>query len=281
MCPPHDTAPEEIVRLAALHATDEQRAAELFDLMLDALVRPHHRSVSWGDRLMTLDKAAAFMTPRFRAALPPANRQTGHNQYTSPDAMAWRLNTLVWAARTALSVPGDFVECGVFHGDMSWLVTEVVPLEATGRIFYLFDTFAGFSAKWSSSADFPDAAHHFEFLHKRFSSPNLAAEVRSRFAAKAYIRVIEGVVPDVFAQVCPATIAYLHIDMNSPGPERGALAALFDRVSAGGVIVLDDYGWLTHAAQRSACDAFIRDRCHDILELPTGQGLVIKKGSSR
>jgi hypothetical protein len=281
MSPPDDTPADEIVRLAKLYATDERRAGELFDLLLDAVVRPHHQSVSWGDRLMTLDKAAAFMTPQFRAALAPANRQTGHNQYASPDAMAWRLNTLVWAARTALSVPGDFVECGVFHGNMSWLVTEVVPLEATGRSFYLFDTFAGFSPKWSSPADFPDSGPHFAFLHERFSPPDLAAEVGARFAAKRYVRVVEGVVPDVFADVCPATIAYLHIDMNSPGPERGALLALFDRVSAGGVVILDDYGWLTHAAQRAACDAFMRERRHDILELPTGQGLVIKKDGGK
>jgi O-methyltransferase len=277
MCPPDDPAANEIVRLAKLYATDELRAAELFDLMLDTLVRPHHRSVSWGDRLMTLDKARGFLTPEFRAALTPANRQTGHNQYTSPDAMAWRLNTLVFAARNALSVPGDFVECGVFHGDMSWLVTEVVPLGDSGRIFYLFDTFAGFSAKWSSPDDFPDATSHFEFLHKRFSPPNLFAEVRDRFAAKPYVRVIQGVVPDVFAEASPDVIAYLHIDMNSPGPEGGALLALFDRVSTGGLIVLDDYGWLPHSEQKKAHDKFMCDRGHDILELPTGQGLVIKR----
>jgi len=51
---------------------------------------------------------------------------------------------------------------------------------------------------------------------------------------------------------------------------------LFDRVSPGGLVVFDDYGWSGYAAQKVAEDAFMRQRGHSILELPTGQGLLIK-----
>ena len=66
----------------------------------------------------------------------------------------------------------------------------------------------------------------------------------TRFAAYSNVKVIKGVVPDVLAEVSPQKIAYLHIDMNSPAAELGAIEVLFDRVVPGGVIVLDDYGWL-------------------------------------
>ena len=82
--------------------------------------------------------------------------------------------------------------------------------------------------------------------------------------------------PDCLAEAAPDAIAFLHIDLNSPGAEIGALDALFDRVVTGGAIVFDDYGWHFFRRQKEAEDAFMAARGHRILELPTGQGLVIK-----
>ena len=52
---------------------------------------------------------------------------------------------------------------------------------------------------------------------------------------------------------------------------------LFDRIVPGGLIVLDDYGWLPFKAQRDAEDIFFAERGYFVLELPTGQGLVVKR----
>jgi O-methyltransferase len=64
--------------------------------------------------------------------------------------------------------------------------------------------------------------------------------------------------------------------MNSVASELAALEALFDRVVPGGLIVFDDYGWTGYIAQKKAEDAFMAARGHTILELPTGQGMVLK-----
>src|SRR5437762_527992 len=93
------------------YAQTERNAAQIFDRVLQEIVLPYHRSLSWGDRLLTLDKSAGFKTEaRFRAAIGIATAsKTGATQYASPDGIAWRINTLVWAAQHALEVPGDFV----------------------------------------------------------------------------------------------------------------------------------------------------------------------------
>ena len=98
----------------------------------------------------------------------------------------------------------------------------------------------------------------------------------ARFKRFPNVEVVRGIVPDSFAQAVPDKISFLHIDMNSSKSEIAALEALFDRVSPGGFIVFDDYGWAGYAAQQVAEDAFMRARGHRILELPTGQGLLIK-----
>jgi O-methyltransferase len=89
----------------------EKAAARLFDAAIE-LIRNHHRSMFWGDRMLLLDRAAGFLDdPAFRRAISSVSSSTGENQYASPNGISWRFHTLIWAARQALSVPGDFVEC--------------------------------------------------------------------------------------------------------------------------------------------------------------------------
>jgi O-methyltransferase len=260
------------------HAGDEHVAARIFDAVLREAVAPQHRSLFWGDRLLTLDKSAAFRSdPRFAAAMQGVSSDTGATQYASPDGISWRLNTLAWAARTALDTPGDFVECGVYKGDMSWVVTELVDLAEAQRTFYLYDTFEGFSLQYSSEDDFPLAPQFFHIADRGYSAPQLYESVRGRFSGKPYVKVIKGVVPDILREISPDKIAFMHIDMNSSAPEIGALELLFERVSPGGVVIFDDYGWLLHRKQKDAADRFMSDHGHEILELPTGQGLLIKR----
>lgn len=47
-------------------------------------------------------------------------------------------------------------------------------------------------------------------------------------------------------------------------------------MKACGAIVLDDYGWSVYREQKLLEDAWFAERGYQGLELPTGQGLVIK-----
>jgi hypothetical protein len=82
-------------------------------------------------------------------------------------------------------------------------------------------------------------------------------------------------VPDILHQVALNRIAHLQLDMNSPRAETGALEVLFERVAAGGTIILDDYSW-TNSTSRKRRPIASR-AWHVVLELPTGQGLVVKR----
>jgi hypothetical protein len=275
---PPETTLDQAVEIVRDHAGNPNLAAWIFDAVLKDAVARHHHSLFWGDRLLTLDKTAAFRDdPRFAAAMRDVSSDTGATQYASPDGISWRLNTLVWAARNALDTPGDFVECGVYKGDMSWVITELVDLAGAKRTFYLYDTFEGFSPQYSSEDDFPLAPQFFHIAHRGYSVPDLYDSVCKRFAEKSYVKVIKGVVPDIISEISPDRIAFMHIDMNSAAPEVGALELMFERVSPGGIVIFDDYGWFLHQKQKEAEDRFMADRGQEILELPTGQGLLIKR----
>ncbi len=236
-----------------------------------------HLSVSWGDRLLTLDKSAAFFDNFvFADAFQQIRGSHIYDQYDGSDSIAWRLNTLCWAARCGARIGGDFVECGVFKGDMAWVVTQVVGLDLVER-FYLYDSFEGFSDAYSSPDDYPLNPSFFDFANGYYQVPGLYDSVVTRFANIPKVTVTKGFLPEMLDVVCPERIGFLHIDLNSPKAEVAVLERLFDKVLPGGVIVFDDYGWKLFVEQKIAEDAFMAKRNHEILELPTGQGIVIKK----
>ena len=148
----------------------------------------------------------------------------------------------------------------------SSVICAYLDFATVSRRFWLYDTFAGI----------PEAYDSEKHNSPGMAPPGLYESVVERFRPYPNVQVVRGVIPDVFASAAPERIAFLHIDLNSSKSEIAALDGLFDRVSPGGVIVFDDYGWAAYAAQQLAEEAWAAARGYRILELPTGQGLLIK-----
>ncbi|HEV7385676.1 MAG TPA: TylF/MycF/NovP-related O-methyltransferase, partial [Phenylobacterium sp.] len=103
-------------------------------------------------------------------------------------------------------------------------------------------------------------------------------EVRARFAHFPNIEVHQGRVPEALADGCPEKIAFMHIDLNNSTAEIAALNILYDRISPGGIIILDDFGWASAHLQNEIETAWFAERGLRVLTLPTGQGLFRKPG---
>jgi hypothetical protein len=263
--------------LRQIDALDEPAFAAFTTRLIRGPLARRHRAVFWGDRLLTLDKSAGFRDdPALAGAFASVSGAVRYDQYDGADAISWRLHTLVWAGRRALALDGDFVECGVFKGDMSWALMRALKFEQADKLFYLYDTFTGFPSH-STPADFPDDPGFLGFADRIYKGGSSYDTVVDRFAPFPNVRVVQGVVPDSFAVAGPQRVAFLHLDLNSPLAEEAALHALFDRLTPGASIVLDDYGWRQFRRQKELADAFFASRGLEVLELPTGQGLVVTR----
>jgi hypothetical protein len=230
--------------------------------------------------MLTIDKSAGFLLdPVFRLAFEQIRGAHKYDRYNSSVTIAWRLHTLVWAARAALALPeGDFVECGVFQGDMAWMIAEVTNFAYTGRHFHLYDSFQGFDPSQTTEEDFPDLPGFLDFANAIYGAEGLWEGVQARFRHLGNVHLHKGFLPGALERDgYPDRIAYLHIDLNVAPVEIACLDLLFDRVVPGGTILLDDYGWKVFHRQKHAEDAFFLKRGYHILELPTGQGLVVKR----
>lgn len=210
-----------------------------------------------GDNLFTFGRNLSFLDDEAFVEAFRKNAQTVVEQ-----AVIWRTYVLAWAARRGLKLEGDFVECGCYKGTSARILADYLGFGSVDKRFYLYDLF-----EHSAEMD-----HHAMPEH----GPDLYGAVVDRFSDLPNVLVTKGSVPEVLAENAPQRIAFLHIDMNSAAAERGALEALFDRVVPSASIVLDDYGWCAYRAQKLAEDAFFAERGYQVLELPTGQGLVIR-----
>ena len=210
-----------------------------------------------GDNIFTFGRNLSFLDDeKFMAAF------SQHVETDAEKAIIWRINILCWAALQSLRVEGDFVECACYKGISARIVCDYIEFGKTNKNYYLYDLF-----EHSVEMD-----HHSMPEH----SSNLYTLVKQRFSDLQQVHITQGAVPDVLHLVSPDKIAFLHLDLNNTSAELGALELLFDRVSTGGIIILDDYGWLAYRAQKEAEDPFFERRGYRVLELPTGQGLVIK-----
>ena len=190
----------------------------------------------------------------------------------NPDPqIEWRVHIACWAAVHAAKLPGDFVECGVNTGIVSQAICDYIDFNATGKKFWLFDTFCGIPTDQISAAE----AERGRDLDNVYY-PECFERVRASFARYPEAVLVRGKVPDTLADVTIGEVAYLHIDMNIAYPERAAIEHFWPKLVRGALILFDDYGWLSYEAQKLALDEFAAANGTMIATLPTGQGLMIK-----
>ncbi len=210
-----------------------------------------------GDNMITFSKSMGFLEDeKFMAAV---NRHVDNNTERS---VIWRQTVVAWAAREGLRREGDFVECACYKGTTARIICDYLDFDKLDRTYYLYDLF--------------EPAEKGEHRPMPELSAELYAKVQARFADFSNVKVTQGSVPEILHQVAPEKIAFLHIDLNSAPAEIGALEILFDRMSPGAILILDDFGWTFYKEQQRAENAWLGARGYKVLELPTGQGMVIK-----
>jgi O-methyltransferase len=180
----------------------------------------------------------------------------------SPD----RCHVLQTLLRQALHVPGDVWECGVYKGGTAGMMAAMLKDAGSAKRLYLFDTFAGM----------PET-HATKDWHRQGDFADTSVEAVTRHVGHADLCVIrQGFIPDTFAGLEDARIAFAHIDVDIYQSILDSLAFIWPRLSVGGFVVLDDYGFPTCPGARAAVDEFFQDRPCVPLCLSTGQAIAFK-----
>ena len=216
-------------------------------------------SMFCADNLITWNRNLSFMREEpFSSMLQDPNRDDVEK------STIWRRYILLYFAKLTLDLDGDFVECGAYKGTTAKDVLEECDLKKFGKKYWLYDLF-----EWEDGDEHTRLEEH--------DNPQMYEDVVARFSEYKDVQIIKGFVPESFSEGFPDSIAFCHIDMNHPVPEAGALRAVMPKLVKGGIVIFDNYGWWDYSAQKIALDKIALSFGHRILELPTGQALLIKK----
>ena len=226
------------------------------------------------DGLVSLHRSNFTQDPAFQRAYARGMKATdGTDLYL----WHWRVHIALWASTAASHLEGDFVECGVNYGFMSSAIMENLDWDRLGKTFYLLDTFSGLDPRFISAEEQQAGTldKNADRLVSGFYVDGVEG-VRANFRQWKNQQIIVGSVPETLEQVHATKVAYLALDMNCAPPELAALRHFWPRLVPGGIVLLDDYGYMGFEEQGVAFDELAKELGISICALPTGQGLIIR-----
>jgi len=194
-----------------------------------------------------------------------------HWEGKTPD-IRWRCHVCAWAATCGSRLEGDFAEFGVNTGILSSMILKTTDVSAFGKKFFLFDTFEGIPEDMASEKELA----HTRELNKRYYPTSILEETKAVFAPFENVEFIVGRLPETIKGSGIKKIAYASIDLNSVAAEMAVIEEIWDMMTPGAMIVLDDYGFAGHEEQNQAWNAFAAANGRMILAVPTGQGILMR-----
>ena len=163
-------------------------------------------------------------------------------------------------------IPGDLVECGVWRGGSVMLMAlTLLSRGCTDRTIWLYDTFAGVTPPGDEDVQAMSGRRAGDILNENERSADdpfwgiaSRAVVESNLRRTGYpmnqFRLVEGDVLSTIPAEAPATLSLLRLDTDWYKSTKHELNELYPRLSRGGILIIDDYGYWRGA--RKATDEF-------------------------
>jgi predicted O-methyltransferase YrrM len=156
----------------------------------------------------------------------------------------------------AHNIPGDVVECGTARGGSAALMgLTLQQLGASERTLWVFDTFEGLPPPTADDPDYDIAKLYTGTCLGTIE--DVTASFR-RLGIYPQAKLVKGLFQDTLPDADIKNIAFLHLDGDWYESVKTCLENLYDKVSEGGVIQIDDYGFWKGA--QKAVDEFFASR---------------------
>ena len=198
----------------------------------------------WGEvsKLLERRSIVAYKKRPFEAWL----REEGRDWPTRAETMIGlrRLDNLQECVQTVVAedVPGDVLEAGVWRGGAGILMRAVLAVTGdTTRTVWMADSFQGLpKPRPEHPADAADDHSTYSFLAVPLQ------QVKANFARYGMlddrVRFLEGWFSDTLPTAPVERLSVLRVDGDMYGSTMDVLDALYDKVSVGGFVIIDDYG---------------------------------------
>lgn len=225
-------------------------------------------------RFETLTTIGKKLVPNYRFKWPQMEwwEDTNFNKYLTLFDETEGMNAdrrwmIYQLTRLTDSVPGDTAECGVYKGLGSYLICAAnTKSQNHDRTHHMFDSFEGLSEPNKIDGN---------FWKKGDLSIGLE-DVKKKFEDFTNVQYWKGWIPDRFNEVKDKQFSLIHIDVDIYKPTFDSIAFFYPRMSDGGIIICDDYGFTTCPGATEAINTFLADKPEKMISLSGGGGFIIK-----
>ncbi|MEM9546919.1 MAG: TylF/MycF/NovP-related O-methyltransferase [Bacteroidota bacterium] len=167
-------------------------------------------------------------------------------------------------ATNAKNIDGDVAEVGTYKGGSAKLLSLI--FNDGKKDIHLFDTFQGMPAV-DKSIDY--------FQQGSFSDTSLVA-VKEYLSEFSNVNYHPGFFPQTAIPVNSRKFCFVHIDVDILQSARDCCEFFFPRLSIGGIMIFDDYGYRKCPGAKKAVDEYFQNENVMPIYLPTGQCVIIK-----
>lgn len=136
------------------------------------------------------------------------------------------------------NVPGDIVEFGCYIGTTSLFIRRLLNAYHSNKDFHVYDSFAGLPQK--EGKDMSTAGEGFKAGELAISKTQFVREFRHAHLQPPIIH--KAWFEELSMDDVPPEIAFAFIDGDFYRSTSSALALVWPRISAGGCVLIDDYG---------------------------------------
>ncbi len=163
-------------------------------------------------------------------------------------------------------VPGDLIEAGVWRGGAAIFMRGALKAYGvTDRVVWAADSFEGLPTPDAEQFPLEAKVQAGPVMQKEYR--NLAVgldEVKRNFAAYGLlddqVKFLKGWFKDTLPAAPMGALSLMRLDGDFYESTRDGLTSLYDRLSIGGYVIIDDYGEDSWTYCRKAVDEFRAER---------------------
>jgi len=188
-----------------------------------------------------------------------------------------RFYNLVQFFMATAYLDGGCLEAGCYRGLSSFLLCSCLRMlnhDFKGEGFSIIDSFEGLSDP--SDQDLGPLCKVSPRAEKRLYSAAID-QVREALSDFPDVTFHKGWIPEILDQVPDQKYRFVHIDLDLYEPIITSLNYFYRRLVPGGILVIDDYGYLDFPGAKKAVDEFCEASRLQPVRLTTGNAVLIKQ----
>ncbi len=155
-----------------------------------------------------------------------------------------RLDNLQYCCEEVIgnNIPGDFVECGVWRGGATILMTGIAEIyNEKNRKIWVCDSFEGLPAPNPELYPSDKDDKHFEYEELSVSLENVKENFKKYGLLNENVTFLRGWFKDTLKGFSSNNISVLRADADLYESTTDILTNLYNKVSNGGFVIIDDF----------------------------------------